>query len=105
MNAIDLDFLTSIFKACEKNNVDFCKIEFTIAKLTEWVFSYYKICRPETAKQKVIYFRDNGFLVDVNKGFKFSDKTKNIIELYETGKIKSQTELKKSLQELGVKNV
>jgi hypothetical protein len=98
MNSVDLDFLKSIYCSCKKNNVDFTKMEFTFSKLTEWIFSYYKICRLETAKQKVIYFSENGFLCEVNKGFRFSKKSLTLIELYNSEKIKNQQELNKALE-------
>jgi len=80
MNNVDIDFIKQVKTICDKNEISFDELDFTISKLMEWIFAFYKFQKRETAKRKAIFLNDMGMLVSTNKGFRFSEKARDLIK-------------------------
>lgn len=80
MNSVDIEFLKQIKKICDKHDLAFSELRFTISKLIEWIFGFYKFTRRETAMEKARALSESGYLTPTNKGFKFSEKAQEVIK-------------------------
>jgi hypothetical protein len=80
MDNLDKEFLKQIKESCDKNDIEFLELEFSISKLCEWVLAWYKFSNVVTARKRAISLNSQGLLIPTSKGFKFSERVLKVIE-------------------------